>query len=47
MLEPVGGKLWEWHREGLKCPTKENPYIYTSKNSPKRFESIPDTKSKK
>jgi len=46
MFEPVGDKRWEWHEgENITCPSKEHPYIFTSKNSPKRFESIPLIKS--
>ncbi|CAF3349166.1 unnamed protein product [Rotaria sp. Silwood2] len=42
MLEPVGEKQWSWHEgENLKCPTEQNPYFFTSVNSPKHFESIP------
>lgn len=34
MLEPVGGKHSTWAiGNSLKCPTKEYPYIFTSKNS--------------
>jgi hypothetical protein len=34
MFEPVGAKRKSWHmNESLKCPTKEYPYIFTSKNS--------------
>jgi hypothetical protein len=45
MLEPVGEKLWEWHEgENFTCPTEANPYIFTSKNSPKQFEAVPLTK---
>ncbi len=34
MLEPVGGKQFAWHMgEGIKCPTEQYPYIFTSNNS--------------
>ena len=39
MFEPVGTKQETWYiNEPLKCPTKEYPYIFTSKNSPKTFD---------
>ncbi|CAF1144038.1 unnamed protein product [Rotaria sp. Silwood1] len=44
MLEPVGGKKWSWHiGESLKCPTKEYPYIFTSKNSAKALNELKHT----
>nr|XP_009858789.1 phospholipase B1, membrane-associated-like [Ciona intestinalis] len=33
MMEPVGSKTTVWGITDLKCPTQENPYIFTSKNS--------------
>uniref|UniRef100_H2XTS6 Uncharacterized protein n=1 Tax=Ciona intestinalis TaxID=7719 RepID=H2XTS6_CIOIN len=33
MLEPVGSKTTVWGIKDLKCPTKDNPYIYTNRNS--------------
>ncbi|XP_078485369.1 phospholipase B1, membrane-associated-like [Ciona intestinalis] len=33
MLEPVGSKTTVWGIKDLKCPTKDNPYIFTNKNS--------------
>lgn len=34
MFEPIGSKRESWHmNQSLKCPTKEYPYIFTSKNS--------------
>jgi hypothetical protein len=45
MLEEVGQKKWEWHKdEKLECPTPERPYFATSKNSAQRFEKIPSKK---
>lgn len=41
MLEPVGAKQESWQfNQTLKCPTKENPFLFTSKNSPKKFNNI-------
>lgn len=35
MLQPVGSKSQVWNKtfETFLCPTVENPYIYTIKNS--------------
>jgi len=44
MLERVGHKRWFWRLgEPLKCPTKEYPYIFTSKNSVKSSDEIKQT----
>lgn len=41
MLEPIGIKHETWNiNESLKCPTKEYPYIFTSKNSAKALEEL-------
>jgi len=48
MLEPVGDKRKSWHLgedKPLKCPTKEYPYIFTSKNSGKSSDEINQTTS--
>jgi len=43
MFEPVGGKRESWHiGESLKCPTKDYPYIFTSKNSARAFDELTD-----
>ncbi|CAF4307436.1 unnamed protein product, partial [Adineta steineri] len=45
MFEPVGSKQSSWYmmNESLKCPTKEHPYIYTSKNSMKILNEFKNT----
>ncbi|CAF1366227.1 unnamed protein product [Adineta steineri] len=45
MFEPVGNKQSSWYmmNESLKCPTKEHPYIYTSKNSMKILNEFKNT----
>ena len=41
MLEPVGGKQELWNtNQSLICPTKEYPYIFTSKNSAKALDEL-------
>ena len=41
MLEPVTGKHATWTTDqSLKCPTKEFPYIFTSKNSAEALEKL-------
>ena len=50
MLEPVGVKTTEWSEEiPIECPTEENPFLRTAKNSatPKssqviRYRSAPE-----
>ncbi|PIK37685.1 putative phospholipase B1, membrane-associated-like [Apostichopus japonicus] len=42
MLQPVGQKSDSWNPpEDIKCPTKENPYIYTNMNSGIDVEKYP------
>ena len=41
MLEPVGGKQESWNtNQSLICPTKDYPYIFTSKNSAKALDEL-------
>lgn len=36
MIEPVGSKRTDWHiGEPVECPTEEQPYFFTNKNSKK------------